>query len=400
MRPDFPDESLGSGNAAGGGGSSNGAADTSVSAAPGDLVRNNSNHIGARSSAANDLAANVARNVLEMGRDEGNSVELYYIPCQGSLACWAIQKTPLVVRVMMLPVDDCHDLLKGGPADRGDTHPARSAARKVLFQVPSTEAAAKEVAKRTSDVINPQETATLVLCAYGLKSVTLLDPRYPVPVHGLQTYRPPAARRKRPIATMRADRARPNNQAYALRRDTFYEIRVFTVMLGLQRKSNFCFTEMIVPLLIASAAAVAATAVSTAQLQPGRGDIAIPHHLVDPVKGFVLRQNSTLWSNGGEYRWGGCNMYWLGLDENVGGVHYPTKFRIVDALTTAAGMGMTAVRSHSVGISTGNPLSFEPSLNVFNDSALDAADYAVYVAVQLGIRLIVPLTDNYHYYHG
>lgn len=58
------------------------------------------------------------------------------------------------------------------------------------------------------------------------------------------------------------------------------------------------------------------------------------------------------------------------------------------------------VRAHSIGISTGNPLSFEPSLNVFNGAALDAADYAISVAESLGIRLIVPLTDDYHYYLG
>mgnify|MGYP001075693267 CR=1 FL=1 len=102
-------------------------------------------------------------------------------------------------------------------------------------------------------------------------------------------------------------------------------------------------------------------------------------------------------------RLAGANIYWLGLDENVppGTIAYPTPFRILDALTTAAGvMGATVVRSHTLGISTGNPLSFEPALGVFNGSALAAADYAVYVAGTLGLRLQIPLTDNYDYYHG
>lgn len=95
-------------------------------------------------------------------------------------------------------------------------------------------------------------------------------------------------------------------------------------------------------------------------------------------------------------------MYWLGLDENEppGTVAYPTKYRIADGLQTAALMGATVVRAHTVGISTGNPLSFEPALGVFNDSALDAADYAIHVAESVGIKLIVPLTDQYHYFHG
>ena len=58
------------------------------------------------------------------------------------------------------------------------------------------------------------------------------------------------------------------------------------------------------------------------------------------------------------------------------------------------------VRSHTLGISTGNPLSFEPALDVFNGSALLAADYAIAAAEAAGLRLVVPLTDQWHYYHG
>ena len=49
------------------------------------------------------------------------------------------------------------------------------------------------------------------------------------------------------------------------------------------------------------------------------------------------------------------------------------------------------------GVSVGNPLSFEPRLGVFNATALRSADYAVATAAKLGIRLIVPLIDNYKY---
>jgi len=61
---------------------------------------------------------------------------------------------------------------------------------------------------------------------------------------------------------------------------------------------------------------------------------------------------------------------------------------------------MQVVRSHSLGISTGNSLSYEPSFGVFNEAALRAADNAIAIAGSLGIKLVVPLTDNYHYYHG
>ena len=103
-------------------------------------------------------------------------------------------------------------------------------------------------------------------------------------------------------------------------------------------------------------------------------------------------------------RFAGANAYWLGLDENVlingSKVNYPTHFRVDDAFETAAGMGALVIRAHTVGVSTGNPLSFEPQLGVFAEGdgkASDHIDYAVYRAGLSGIRLIVPLTDNYAY---
>lgn len=117
---------------------------------------------------------------------------------------------------------------------------------------------------------------------------------------------------------------------------------------------------------------------------------------------FVRRNGSTLLLNGESFRFSGANIYWLGLDENVppGTVAYPTHFRVDDALETAKLMGSTVVRSHTLGVSTGNPLSFEPRLNEWNLNALAHVDYAIYRAGQLGLKLIIPLTDNYHYYHG
>ena len=117
--------------------------------------------------------------------------------------------------------------------------------------------------------------------------------------------------------------------------------------------------------------------------------------------GFVTREGGNLELEGKPFRFGGANIYWLGLDENgPPGVAYPTPFRQADALGAAAQMGMQVVRSHSLGVSTGNRLSYEPTLGVFNESALEAADNAIAVAGKLGLKLVIPLTDNYHYYHG
>lgn len=118
------------------------------------------------------------------------------------------------------------------------------------------------------------------------------------------------------------------------------------------------------------------------------------------VSGFVTRSGTVLTLNGQTFRYAGANIYWLGLDENVGGVAYPTHFRVDDTLLTAKEMGATVVRAHTLGVSTGNALSVEPSLGTFNDSAFAAIDYAIASASKNGIRLIIPLTDDYAYYHG
>jgi mannan endo-1,4-beta-mannosidase len=116
--------------------------------------------------------------------------------------------------------------------------------------------------------------------------------------------------------------------------------------------------------------------------------------------GFVRRDGTRLVLDGHTFRYGGANIYWLGLDQNVGGIAYPTRFRIDDALETAKDMGATVVRAQTLGISTGNPLSLEPSLGRFNPRAFGPIDYSIYRAGQLGLRLNIPLTDYWDYYLG
>lgn len=115
---------------------------------------------------------------------------------------------------------------------------------------------------------------------------------------------------------------------------------------------------------------------------------------------FVTRSGAQLMLDSKPFRFAGANIYWLGLDENVGGVNYPTPFRVDDALTTAEAMGATVVRAHTLGISVGCKLCVEPSLGVFNETALQHIDYAIKEAHNHHIRLIIPLVDNWHYYHG
>ena len=118
---------------------------------------------------------------------------------------------------------------------------------------------------------------------------------------------------------------------------------------------------------------------------------------------FVTRNGSDLILENNVIRLAGANIYWLGLDENGSpGIDYPTTFRVEDAILTASKiLGSTLVRSHTLGISYGNPKSFEPTLNSFDKQiAINKICESIYYAKINNIRLIIPLTDNYYYYHG
>lgn len=125
----------------------------------------------------------------------------------------------------------------------------------------------------------------------------------------------------------------------------------------------------------------------------------------------VVRQGTELLLDGKRWTASGINAYWLGLDQNVIpppgqpfypplNASYPTFGRITEAMNTFNVLGINAVRAHTLGISVGNPLSLEPDLDVWNDRAFDTIDWAVYQAGTHGIRLQIPLTDDYDYYHG
>ncbi|MEO5833172.1 MAG: hypothetical protein ABIR83_07345 [Nakamurella sp.] len=119
--------------------------------------------------------------------------------------------------------------------------------------------------------------------------------------------------------------------------------------------------------------------------------------------GFVTRSGSRLMLGGAPFRFAGANLYWLGLDDNLtdaGGATYPTKYRIDNGLQSAKNAGLTVIRSHTLGISVGCARCIEPTLGTFNDAAFQSADYAIYRAGQLGLKIVIPLTDQWRWYHG
>lgn len=99
-------------------------------------------------------------------------------------------------------------------------------------------------------------------------------------------------------------------------------------------------------------------------------------------------------------------MYWLGLDENVipaagepfyepFNASYPTLGRITEVMNTLVTMGVKTIRSQTLGVSTGNPLSIMPTLGAVNEEAFATIDWAIFQARQHGLRIIIPLTDAF-----
>lgn len=162
------------------------------------------------------------------------------------------------------------------------------------------------------------------------------------------------------------------------------------------RSSRRPFRPLRATITTAAVVAIAAAGV-------GAGPVAADPEWANLNDSFVQRDSSRLTLDGQTFRASGTNIYWLGLDENVGGVDYPTYFRIKDALDTASHLGINVVRSHmmtSTAQSDQNSLAIMPSLGNYNEEAFATIDFAIAYAGSLGIRLVLPLTDEWSYYHG
>jgi hypothetical protein len=82
----------------------------------------------------------------------------------------------------------------------------------------------------------------------------------------------------------------------------------------------------------------------------------------------------------------------------------PDRFELTDALATVNQMGGTVVRSYVISVLRTNDAPNEPKHvlgpNKFNEEAFRAMDLALQVANEQGIRLIIPLVDNWVWQGG
>lgn len=122
-----------------------------------------------------------------------------------------------------------------------------------------------------------------------------------------------------------------------------------------------------------------------------------PTTLPPNTSNFVIWNGNDFTLNGSKFVPVGFNAYWLGLTEWY---NYPKKEQIEEMFIVANKLGATVIRSHTLGVSSGLSKSLRPSNNTLNPEAWDPIDYSVFMAKKYNIKLIVPFTDSYNYYHG
>lgn len=122
------------------------------------------------------------------------------------------------------------------------------------------------------------------------------------------------------------------------------------------------------------------TNAATSSAFPGR-----PRTFVAVRGGFFTLDNRP-------FRFAGTNTYYL---------HQQSHYMIDAALNDAKAMGLSVVRAWAFADGSGQSYTpLQPSPYVYDDDAFDALDYAIWKAGTLGIRLVLPLVNNWSDYGG
>jgi mannan endo-1,4-beta-mannosidase len=110
-----------------------------------------------------------------------------------------------------------------------------------------------------------------------------------------------------------------------------------------------------------------------------------PRHFVT-VKGGRFRVAGTPW------RFGGTNCYYL---------HESSHYKTDSMLNDAAAMSMTVVRAWAfIDGAAHNGYALQPEPYSYDEDSFEPLDYAVWKAGQLGLRLVLPLVNNWPDYGG
>lgn len=151
-------------------------------------------------------------------------------------------------------------------------------------------------------------------------------------------------------------------------------------------------------LSLSGAAALAATATATAAMAPAAhaAETSAATTKNSPFSrrptSFVTVRDGKFELDAAAFRFGGTNCYYL---------HQQSHYMIDAALDDAAAMSLRVVRAWAFADGVGNGFPpLQPQPYVYDEAAFDSIDYAVYKAGQLGIRLVLGLTNNWPDYGG
>lgn len=133
----------------------------------------------------------------------------------------------------------------------------------------------------------------------------------------------------------------------------------------------------------------AAVTAGTAALSAPNATAATP---CGPHASFVRADRGHFVLDGKLFRFGGTNCYYL---------HQQSHYMIDSVLNDAAAMGLPVIRAWAFADGmdkSARPLQAKP--HVYDEDAFDSLDYAVHKAGELGIRLVLPLVNNWPDYGG
>jgi len=142
--------------------------------------------------------------------------------------------------------------------------------------------------------------------------------------------------------------------------------------------------------LLASGVAVAGLSALDAAPAAAAPRIAPQHVFAPSVGDFVTVRRGSFQLHGKPFRFGGTNCYYL---------HQQSHYVIDAILNDAAAMGLPVVRAWAFADGTGAQ-ALQPEAGVYDSAAFDSLDYAVHKAGQLGIKLVLALTNNWPDYGG
>jgi mannan endo-1,4-beta-mannosidase len=116
------------------------------------------------------------------------------------------------------------------------------------------------------------------------------------------------------------------------------------------------------------------------------GSAATPH-----PSDFVAVRNQNFELAGAPFRFAGTNCYYL---------HQQSHYMIDSVLDDASAMSLAVIRAWAFADGAAPTKPLQPRPFVYDEAAFDSLDYAVWKAGQLGIRLVLPLVNNWPDYGG